>query len=516
MEVLERTPKVVELIPFHAIEDLIQRAGITPFDFQKRYLHERWPQMKLVSGGVGASKSLLTALEDLIEVTICGLIRKANGQSSMDGYNGRLAIVGPTYKPTRVVFLYLLNLLRTLGEIDGRPQMHEDRAWRMVTTSGVEIVTFSAQDPQKFAALPYTRVHMTEAMQIPKEFLDFAMERVARWPRSPLGTICLEGTFEAKNTQDWYIDLAEDLSVPGNPDGRFYCIESWLNTENFPGGFNGEKVQRLLRWHKRKKTEHIFWTRFGGHVPQRKGALWHGFFHPEIHLGSYDRATQEFDPAWMPHLKVDFTFDPGLHRYGGLFIQRPAPDVVHIIDELVTVNKSSTEYMRLWRESPYVRYHEGHGSPWNIGTVVSDIAGQIHSQGNKSTWEHWTTSALKGGCGVIPIGEYLDVEDGVTILQHGFSGESYQIKISPRCIELLSDLRKEKRDEFGEVNEKKNKGNDDLRKALSYYLCHVFGRGLTLRQSVPSNQCIGENGTDYQPGYFNPYAGERTYTGVFG
>lgn len=508
----QRTPKVIEVIPAWALEALWERAKITLFPFQREYLLEQWPQGKMVSGGIGGSKTWTTAVEDLAEATICGVIRAQNGMTAGDGFTGRLAIVGKSYKPAQAVFRYLLGFLRELDEIDGTVSMYPDRQWRMVTTAGVEIVTVSAQDPQGFATWPYTRVHITEAAQVPEIMVDYSIERLSRWVDSPIGTLCLEGTFESKGTQAWYIEMAQRWSVPGNAeDSKFYLFPSWFNEKAFPGGYYGSKCQALLKRWRAKNQEHVFDTRFGGKIPSRAGSLWAGVYDPQFHLGSYDRASGIYLPEYIPELPVDFCFDPATHVYAGLFVQRPEPTVVNVFDELVMRNCSAGAYRRAFRESPYLRYETDQDGPSNIGLVISDIAGKARIQGNKSTWENWATSAKLGGCGVTPRGDYLHVETGVRVLQTGFEGEFYELHISPRCQNLIMNLQQEKRNEHGEIDDRVNKGKDDSRKSLSYLLAHIFGTGIIMPRIATANDVTGAE--DYAPLYGVPQP--RTYTGAF-
>ena len=479
----------IQVIPLDTLEKLWAAVGYVPQDYQRDFHLCRHVNKKAIGGGIGAAKTFTASLDWLPEATICGEIRRANNMSSADGYNGRIAIISKTYKSAQVAFLVMLGLLKKIDEVDGPVAMPKDRSWRMVTKSGVEIITVSGQDPMGFSAYPFTHVHGTEAMQLDQDMYDAAIERVSRWPNAAMGSVCLEGTFEKAIGDEWFLDICDRWSVEGNVEGgKFFSFPSWLNTYNYPGGFEGEKVQELFRHYSLKQQEHVFWARMGGKIPQRQGSLWGNFLLPD----HFREVT--YDPA----VPVDFYFDPGLHRYAGIFVQWPDPEHCNIVDELVLTRKSFNDYRDAWLRTPYVHWEEGDASPTNIATVVCDTAAAHRHGGLDSTWTHWTTPIPLGGCGVVPRHRYLHGDTAIEILQTGLIGDFYTITIDPKCVGLMNDLRREQLPPQNSTvtSWRLNRGNDDVRKALCYGLAIVKGVGLGRITALPPTTMKGSGAED--------------------
>jgi hypothetical protein len=446
----------------------------TPQVYQERFHREMQYDIKAVGGGVGAAKTF-TIVKDYAHELLVAPVRAQMGMVDPSGYTGRIAITGATYDAPQVAFNYLFQTWDALDAVAdvSRPK---GRAWSMVSKTGVEVLCISANDPMTFAARPYTVVHLTEAMQQPIEMLDAAVERVARWPRGAngekfFGKIYMEGTFEYSG-YSWYPDRCRAWAItPNTENAKFYSFPSWENRVNFPDGFEDKSIQRLLKHYKAQGQEQKFWERVGGQPPKTEGDLWGAFLVPD----KYVQAV-EYDPD----IPVDFCFDPGYHRYAGLFIQRPDEKTVVVLDELVIRNAEFNEYRKQFLKAPYVKVRGGKIA--NIGRVVCDIAAKQRQQGLDSTYAMWRTPIEQGGLGLNPEYRYLHLDTGIQVLQTALLGEYYDLIIHPRCEELLTDLREERLDSHGILDTVKNKGKDDARKALSYYLATVKGTGLSKKE----------------------------------
>jgi hypothetical protein len=331
---------------------------------------------------------------------------------------------------------------------------------------------------------------VTEAMKCPFGIISAAKQRLQRWPGPYKGMLWIEGTFEDRG-EAWYPELCTDWNIPLNSErGVFFSFPSWDNTYSTPDGFNDESIQHLLTFYRARDNEDEFWVKIGGRIPKIKGRLWSRYLRPDEHIGRDDN-----DPAYIPELPVDWTFDPARHRYGGLFIQRPAWNRIHVLDEIVHKQASFEKFRLEWLNHPWVRNNPRR----NVGRVVSDVAAVAHHQGLDSTYERWQAPIANGGCGVIVEHKYMLTETGLDVLITAFDGTQFSIKINPKCKELIYDLTHETDDGFGKLDAKKNKGKDDLRKSLSYYIGVVVGTGVTPRERQESYDAFGQDGDLFHP-----------------
>lgn len=501
-----------------------QESRYTPQGYQEEFHRAMAPHIKAIGGGVGAAKSS-TAVNDYCHEGIAALDRAAMGLGDGQGFYGRIAITGKTYDSPRVAFRYLKQRWDALGIVAECSDPESPRPWRMVSTTGVEVLTITAKDSEgmEFASRPYTVVHMTESDQQPIGMLNAALERVSRWPGAipGKGKVYPEGTFERMG-KAWFAERCKYWQIPGNAnDAWFWNFPSWENGYVYPSLMVGDpragipRNERIYQHYKQhrdlgqleawfaaavglgilnpeieglyKHYESIenlaeFWTKVGGVPPEQSAELWAKRFIPARHID----ASIRFDP----NLPVHFMFDPATHRYAGLWCQwtidpHDGKDVCNFLDELVLYNADFHKYRARWLAHPATE---------NVNLIVADVAVKRRDQGMKSTADWWAMPVDSGGCGHMPKSRWLAQDVGVQVMQTGLSDMYYKMRFSPNCKELFKDFRKERLSEQGEINEKLNVGVDDCRKAVSYYLALMRGTGMKRRAAAPARKAKGRYG----------------------
>jgi hypothetical protein len=426
-----------------------------PQPYQERFHREMTWRIKPTSGGIGAAKTMTIGMDYAHEALVAPL-RKAMGYGGADGYSGRIAITGLNYDQPRTAFNYLYQVWDAAGLILGKASRPKEGQWHMETKTGVEVLTISSDKPEAFAARPYTVVHMCEAAQQPETMLHAAIERTSRWPGPFVGRIYPEGTFEEVGMNVWYPERCKLWDHPNEDNAKFFRFRSWDNLYNVPRGWDDDKIQSGLKYYQGMGREDLFYVRYGGEIPANPGELWGTVFVKGRHVPD--------DPIpYDPALPVEIAVDPGTHRYAVLFMQWPNEKTCNVFDELVIRN---CDYYHMRDEMLKL--------PWfdKIKYGVIDVAATQRSQGNESTHSHWAAprDALHKGMGITLAYEYLSKADGIDVLKTALRGEHYDLRISSKCTELLYDIQNEKLDKHGELNDYINKGMDDCRKALSYYL----------------------------------------------
>ncbi len=451
-----------------------------PQPYQEAFHKELWPEVKGVSGGIGAAKTM-TTVHDYMHEALVGVWRGQNGLDDGTGCTGRIAITGPSYKQPTQAFGYLRDKWEAAGLLAGEPSEAVDRSWTMRTKTGVEVVTITGTNPMAFATKPYTVVHITEPAQQDSKMFDSAMERVSRWPGEHPGRVYCEGTFEEEadtRAHPWYAEMVQAWEVqPNDWNAKWYQFASWLNKYDFPGGRNGYKIMKLWRHYNRLKRLDLFDARVGGALPVMQGQLWGEHFKASI-----DGEPHHVDEAaeFNRLLPVDLAFDPATHRYVVLAMQWIDDKNLHIFD---MVDHSDASWQKVRDALLHKHWFRNVKPPHSL--VVGDVAMKQRHHGQDTTSVDLWRAQRPTGLGLVPVGRRLTTDSRLEVLRLGLSGEFYNIKIHPRCQGLIADFRKERRDKFGAVNPQTNRGNDDAVKALAYILAWKLGTVPNRKKRAP-------------------------------
>ncbi|MDE2104988.1 MAG: hypothetical protein KGL39_47560, partial [Patescibacteria group bacterium] len=222
---------------------------LTPEQMAVAKSADRFP---VIAGGERAGKSVVTATILLPNILALPYLRKERffdqyGQLRFNEQQDRprtpdFLLFGPTYAEPRVEFTYLEEWLDKLGKL-ARKTLHtskpQDGPWRMVTTDGVVISTFSTEDPTGIRAVDLEGAAICEAGKCAYD----TWERVNGRVSSKRGFIILSGTIE--DSQRWYVDYMLMGKRPNDLGLVSYSIPTWTNHHMFPGGERDPEILRL-------------------------------------------------------------------------------------------------------------------------------------------------------------------------------------------------------------------------------------------------------------------------------
>lgn len=458
------------VFPIYDLEDRLVTTS-----YGQREIHDDQSRIKLVSGGVRAGKSKVTAMEAAKHLLV---------------EDGLMWIVGPDYDQTKAEFRYLNHALQSLDCLAGPPSTPERGGQSLTTKWGFKIQTKSGKDLEALASFAPDIILVVEGNQQPSGVLDKAFERGLE-KRSP---ILISGTIE--RSYPWYAEKWASWQGENVEGARSFTLPSWSNSYIFPDGINDPSIQNL----KSLLGPELFLERCAA-IPVKPSDLVFPEFETKRHVKKL-----EFDPK----LPIELAIDPAKHTYAIEVIQwetlpvfrwlerleidpakfdakilQQTRTIVRVIDEIYKHGMIAQDIIPLVKAKPYFSF---------IKSGVIDNAGK-QQQGNKSQVQVWMEEA-----GIPLRGKYIFLHESTDVLKLRLRPDpilgiplisfSYHLDTSKteagKANGVLAEFGLYKHPEFVEGrNERPNPidANNDAIKAISYWCYDRFGP-VTERRSM--------------------------------
>lgn len=392
---------------------------------------DRFP---VIGGGERGGKSFTTSAILLPHVVLLPYIKPEkyqdeSGRIKFDPAvdaprNPDFLLYGPTYAEPRQEFQLLENWLRKLGKLpDGRRHISkpQDGPWKMVTTDGVVIATWSMEDPSSIRSVDLEGAACCEAGKMPFSGVERVWGRVS----SNAGFIIYSGTME--NSQQWY----QDWMLMGQRANQYkivsYSLPAYTNRHVFPGGRTDPEILHLEAVY----PEDIFAMRVLAEArPPRDRVL------KEV-------TTEHIKSIPIPRdAQIEVWIDPGYaSAYAVIFVaiwdvytQRPKragrdwkPELLgkhfYVFDELYEQGLTTDDMVALCKRHRY----------WpRIKNGVIDIAAKGHRDAGESALEKWQKLAR------LNFGMRYWKEDAL-IERVRSSAKVGQITVDPKCRGLIAE-----------------------------------------------------------------------------
>jgi hypothetical protein len=377
---------------------LFELLGYRPHAAQWR-AHESPASVIVFSGGVRAGKSYAAAME-----AVAWLLAHKPGQPPPIVW-----LVGPSYALVRAEFSYIVEAAMKLGITNRRlvrMPADEYQPATLSTVYGGQVISRSAEDVRKLAALPADLVVLCEPGLMSEEAYHKARERAAE----RRGRVWLSGTLE--QAIGWYTDLVRYGQSYPNPDDVFtVCAPTWENTAIYPRGLDDPWLQAQ----REALGERYFQERFGGQPIEPQTLVFGGLEIMRL-VGDYP-----FDPSRPVEVAVDPGWRPG-HGYAVLAIQ-PDDEGARVVDCVYLEQTPADKVIEACMHRPWWPY---------LRSGIIDIAGSQHQQGMPSQMEVWWRH------GIALWGQKVPEKEGIDHLRMLLS--QGRIRIDVRCQRLIYEL----------------------------------------------------------------------------
>jgi hypothetical protein len=492
----------VDRLPFEACEPFYQALGLEFHPEQLDIVKSR-DRFPVIGGGERGGKTFTTAAILLPHIVLLPYIRKErffkpDGSPAIDldreaPRNPDFLLFGPTYAEPRQEFQHLEDWLRRLGKLpDGRKHMSkpQDGPWRLVTTDGVVVATWSMEDPTSIRSVNLEGAACCEAGKMPYSGVERVWGRVS----ATKGFIVYSGTMES--SQKWYEDWMLMGKRPNHLGIKSYSLPSYTNRHQFPGGYDDPEIQHL----KRVYSEDVFAMRVLAEPrPPRDRVL------KEVttdHIGELavpEDALVEIwvDPGYASAYAVLFVamWDEYERDRDGQLVRddegrpRPLGRRFYVFDELYEQGKTTDDIIDLCQQHP----------AWpRIRSGVIDVAAKGHRDAGESALEKWQLrTPLTWNMRYWP--------EAALIERIRSSAKQGRITINPKCRGLIAECGlgepvfpemhpwKFHTDRDGRITSERpvDKWNHSA-KALGYGLLHHLGQVESLRRPRGFNRLEGE------------------------
>ncbi len=380
----------MDRLPFAACTPFWDACGIE-FHPEQLAIVKHADRFPVIGGGERGGKSFTTAAIMLPHIILLPFIKPGkflteDGKVRFDPNtdaprNPDFLLYGPTYAEPRQEFQLLEAWLRKLGKLpDGRRHMSkpQDGPWKMVTTDGVVIATWSMEDPTSIRSVDLEGAACCEAGKMPYSGIERVWGRVS----SNSGFIVYSGTME--NSQQWY----QDWMLMGQRENHLgiksYSLPTYTNRHMFPGGRYDKEILHLERAY----PEDVFAMRVLAEPrPPR------------------DRVLKEITPEHIKEVKIpsqaeiEIWIDPGYaSAYAVLFVaiwdefsEKPKrapkdwqPELLgkrfHVFDELYEQGRTTDDMIELCKRHRYWK---------RVKNGVIDVASKAHQGNGESALEKW-------------------------------------------------------------------------------------------------------------------------------
>jgi hypothetical protein len=233
---------------------VFDRIGYAP-SLEQQAVHDDPSLVRLVAGGERGGKSRLAAAE----VTA----------NAADG--ALFWLIGKDYAAARGEFEHCLKDFQKLDAIERNGVSMPDKGgWSMHLKGGIEIATFSADDPLKIATKAPSGIVLCEAGQ--HDFATFlrVFAGTAEGRARGEGWLLLAGTFE--KGQRWYSELYRKGQGPNEYELRSHSLPSWSNLALYPGGRDNPSIKSI----EAGLSVDMFRERFGGEPVAHEDQVFRG------------------------------------------------------------------------------------------------------------------------------------------------------------------------------------------------------------------------------------------------
>lgn len=398
-------------------------------------VHDCDARIRLITGGEGSGKSMVTAMEGFLFAPRIKLIW----------------VVGNEYGDTDKEFEYMQDWFAQTKLLLTHSGSRTNPPAYMKLITGCEVVTKAVKDPVKIGSESPDLILVCEAARI--DYLAYLRlrGRVAR----NRGHILMSGTLE--DSTSWYPEFATRWSG-ANPEGaRSFSMPTWANFYKYPGGRQDPEILKL----EAETPNDIFLERYAG-IACKPANLVIPEFTNAIHV---DELVQ-----FNPDLDVNIAVDPG---YSGacsvLAIQRFG-ETIYVIDEVYLTGYVTEQIIDICRQKLWWK---------NVKGGVIDFAGRQH-QAMPAPVEVWQDKAK-----LYLRSKKISEEAGIDLLRtclkvNPLIGKP-KIYFNPGCAGFISECGGGKSPVGGGAwMRDKNLSrpidkNNHSSKALIYYLVDLFG-----------------------------------------
>jgi len=422
-------------------------------------VHNSQARIKLITGGEGSGKSLVTAMEGFLAVPRVKLIW----------------IAGNEYNDTDMEFEYMLDWMQQTGLLATHRGSRTNPPQYARSITGCEIVSKAVKDPVKIGSESPDLILGCEAARF--DYLAYLRLR-GRIARNR-GSLIMSGTLE--DSLSWYPEFATRWSG-ANPEGaKSFSIPTWSNVFKYP--HEGvtvvlgdgtviedtcEEIQKLAA----ETPIDIFKERYMGVVCKPSNLVIPDFTN-SVHVSE--------DIKFNKELNVEIAVDPG---YGGAYavlaIQK-YKDQIWVIDEVYLQGYINEQVVEVCMQKPWWKNVVG-------GTI--DIAGRQH-QADRAPIEVWSEKAK-----IFLRSRKVNEEQGIDFLRTKLHVNPLvghpTIVFSPYCSGIIAEMGggkapiKDYENVSGQLIKSgpwmrdKNLGrpidkNNHSCKALIYYIVDMFG-----------------------------------------
>jgi hypothetical protein len=384
---------------------VFDRIGYKPSPEQQA-VHDDTSLVRLVAGGERAGKSRLAAAE------VMG--------NSPDG--SLFWLLGRDYAGARGEFSYCVEDAQKLNAIERNGlSMPDEGRWTMRLKGGIEISTFSADDPLKIATKAPSGIVLCEAGQ--HDFSTFmrVFARTAEGRAKGEGWLLLAGTFE--RAQRWYAELHRKGRGPNEFGLRSHSLSTWSNLAAFPGGRTDPAIKAM----EAALPPDSFMERFGGVPAVNEGVVFREFeitTHVKpIRFGPVETDMRDGEGWVLPErAPIEIWVDPGYAgAYAVLFVCIQGGRVF-VVDEVYAKGKTGEQVILEVQSKRHL---------WDRTTagVIDVAAKQHHAMASQiEVWQRVTGLYLQS--------QPVAVPDGIlrhrTFLNDPFT-QTPRIFFDPKC-----------------------------------------------------------------------------------
>jgi hypothetical protein len=416
-----------------------------------------------LSGGEDSGKSFLTAKEAGPHVLYPPEMK--DGRITRPRY---FAIAGPTYEEPRMEFGYLMDDLRDMGALSGKPSTPREGSWRMITGVGNIVETKSLEDPLNVRTSKPDGIFIVEAGKVSWGAITRLQGRASARDAFQF----FSGTFE--NSMRWYQQWFKMGQRPNTLRLESASLPTYTNEFNYEGGEQNPVIQEMKRLYDEDY--------YREHVEGQPGNP-HGLVLKVITSGHVR------DSKLNPDLPVYLWIDPGYESAYAVEVFQFEGNKVHGIDEVYEHDLTTEEVITICQQRPW----------WGCDKKATvDFAARQHMYGKSVEEQWWDLAHLRLHDLGKPIAPKDVAERIITKLNAG------EITISPKQVGALAEADmgdppwqghrawKHKVDHDGAVFDHNSmEGNRDAWMAIGYGLIRHFGYAPRIR--------------DYRPKQYAPY-----------